>query len=320
MNQPLVSIIIPTYNRANLIGETLDSVLAQTYENWECIIVDDGSTDTTIGVVRNYFDKDNRFKLYKRPKERLQGGNAARNYGFERSTGEYVKWLDSDDIMNSNCLLTKVNYLIACPNCEALITNVNYANYQLTKYRESKFQEVDDVEMLLFLYGTDQIELQTSVFLWKRDFLVNKSLFDENLQRYQDNEFHIRTLVQLNTFMMKKEVLTTIRGGNGHESQISSGSNLSYQKLVDIFKFRYTSLKLYQFVSIKNQKEYVKIVSRKTIWAFYLALKNKSTFSGRAYELYKYRKNIQEILKLKESFSLNRLKSYLYLLKLVLFR
>ena len=70
-NNPLVSIIIPTYNRAHLIGETLDSVLAQTYQNWECIIVDDGSSDNTDDVVNDYVKKDPRFKYYYRPDEHL---------------------------------------------------------------------------------------------------------------------------------------------------------------------------------------------------------------------------------------------------------
>jgi glycosyltransferase involved in cell wall biosynthesis len=82
-NQPLVSVIIPTYNRAHLIGETLDSVLAQTYTNWECIIVDDGSSDNTDEFVGKYVKKDSRFKYYHRPEEHLPGGNGARNYGFK---------------------------------------------------------------------------------------------------------------------------------------------------------------------------------------------------------------------------------------------
>ena len=71
--EPLVSVIIPTYNRAHLIGETLDSVLAQTYQNWECIIVDDGSSDDTDEVIGEYVKKDNRFKYYHRPDEHLPG-------------------------------------------------------------------------------------------------------------------------------------------------------------------------------------------------------------------------------------------------------
>lgn len=102
MNQPLVSIIIPTYNRAHLIGETLDSVMAQTYTNWECIIVDDGSTDNTNEVVGEYVQKDARFKYFHRPKDKPKGPSACRNYGLEVSNGEYVNWLDSDDLLIIN--------------------------------------------------------------------------------------------------------------------------------------------------------------------------------------------------------------------------
>ncbi|WP_445715143.1 glycosyltransferase family 2 protein [Flavobacterium sp.] len=109
MNNPLISIIIPTYNRAHLIGETLDSVLAQTYRNWECIIVDDGSTDTTESVVNYYVEKDSRFQYYKRPSAYKSGGNGARNYGFDVSKGEYVNWFDSDDLMLPDALQSKLN-------------------------------------------------------------------------------------------------------------------------------------------------------------------------------------------------------------------
>ena len=77
---PLVSIIIPTYNRAHLIGETLDSVLAQTYQNWECIIVDDGSSDNTDEVIGAYVEKDSRFKYYHRSDKDLpKEPSASRN-------------------------------------------------------------------------------------------------------------------------------------------------------------------------------------------------------------------------------------------------
>ena len=109
MNNPLISIIIPTYNRANLISETLDSVLAQTYTNWECIVVDDGSTDNTEEVLNTYVDKDSRFQYRKRPVDRKKGANACRNHGFKLSKGSYINWFDSDDIMLPNNLKLRVN-------------------------------------------------------------------------------------------------------------------------------------------------------------------------------------------------------------------
>ena len=109
MENKLISIIIPTYNRAHLIGETLNSLLAQTYKDWECIIVDDGSTDDTNNVVEEYVAQDNRFIFVYRPRDRRKGANACRNYGFEMSNGEYINWFDSDDIMLPNFLLEKVD-------------------------------------------------------------------------------------------------------------------------------------------------------------------------------------------------------------------
>src|SRR5690606_22649204 len=109
MKQPLVSIIIPTFNRAHLIGETLDSVLVQTYTNWECLVVDDGSTDETEALLSTYVSNDNRFQYHKRPDMYLAGGNGARNYGLKLSSGKFVQWFDSDDIMYSNYLQERVD-------------------------------------------------------------------------------------------------------------------------------------------------------------------------------------------------------------------
>lgn len=104
MNSSLISIIIPTYNRAHLIGETLDSIIAQTYKNWECIVVDDGSTDITANVLKEYCLKDTRIQYHHRPDEHKPGGNGARNYGFKLSKGDYVNWFDSDDLMSHDKL------------------------------------------------------------------------------------------------------------------------------------------------------------------------------------------------------------------------
>lgn len=111
MSTKLVSIIIPTFNRAHLISNTLESISNQTHTNWEAIIVDDGSIDDTKEVV-NKFLVDPRFKFVERPKDRLKGGNAARNFGYELSSGDYIKWLDSDDLLTPDCLQKQVNKIV----------------------------------------------------------------------------------------------------------------------------------------------------------------------------------------------------------------
>ncbi len=90
---PLISVIIPTYNRANFLGEAIESVLSQTYKNLEVIIIDDGSTDDTRQLIEKYTDKRIIY-LY----QEHGGTSAARNKGIQEAKGEYIAFLDSDDI------------------------------------------------------------------------------------------------------------------------------------------------------------------------------------------------------------------------------
>lgn len=111
-NQPyedLVSVIIPTFNCADFIGITLDSVIAQTYQNWEIIIVDDGSTDNTCDVVNSYIAKESRIKYYKMNKN--SGAALARNKAVELARGKYIAFLDSDDVWFPNKLTKQINFM-----------------------------------------------------------------------------------------------------------------------------------------------------------------------------------------------------------------
>lgn len=91
----LFSVIMPAYNRAQYVGDALQSVLDQEFQDWECIVVDDGSTDGTPEIVREFASKDARFRLI----QRQNGGpGAARNTGAEHATGRYLAFLDSDDL------------------------------------------------------------------------------------------------------------------------------------------------------------------------------------------------------------------------------
>ena len=94
MNTPLVSVLIPCYNAERYIGETLESVLSQTWQNIEIIIVDDGSSDASCEVVRSY--KDKRVILVEQSN---RGAAAARNRAFQTSRGDYIQFLDADDIL-----------------------------------------------------------------------------------------------------------------------------------------------------------------------------------------------------------------------------
>lgn len=105
---PLVSIIIPTFNREKLIKETLESVLLQSYSKWECIIVDDGSTDNTVSVIKEFIKNDGRFILYTLEH---RGVSYARNHALSKISGEFIQFLDSDDLLHENKIKDSLDVL-----------------------------------------------------------------------------------------------------------------------------------------------------------------------------------------------------------------
>lgn len=111
MEEKLVSIITPMYKGAALVGQTIESVLAQSYKNWEMIIVDDCSPDNGAGadVVQSYADKDSRVKLIRAKVNR--GSSGARNQAMEVAKGQYFAFLDSDDIWHHEYLSKMINYI-----------------------------------------------------------------------------------------------------------------------------------------------------------------------------------------------------------------
>ena len=98
---PLISVVIPAYNAEQFLDETLESVLSQTYENWECIIVNDGSTDNTESVVKKWCEKDARFRYFYKENS---GASDTRNLGIKEARGEYIAFLDADDLYMPNFL------------------------------------------------------------------------------------------------------------------------------------------------------------------------------------------------------------------------
>lgn len=123
MQTPLVSIIVPCYQQAQYLPETLDSVLAQTFSNWECIIVNDGSPDNTEIVAIDYCAKDSRFQYIK---QNNQGLARARNNGIRMSKGEYVLPLDSDDKIGPSYLEKAVSHIQGDPSCKVVYCKAEY--------------------------------------------------------------------------------------------------------------------------------------------------------------------------------------------------
>ena len=134
---PLISVVISAYNAEQFLDETLESVLSQTYENWECIIVNDGSTDNTESVAKKWCEKDSRFRLTNKENGGL---SSARNWGIKESKAEYIAFLDVDDILTSDSLEVRINVLIE-QNVDLVATKLQHFTDKLPKVSKNNARQ-----------------------------------------------------------------------------------------------------------------------------------------------------------------------------------
>ncbi|WP_281322653.1 glycosyltransferase family 2 protein [Flavobacterium aestivum] len=307
----LVSIIIPTYNRAHLIGETLDSVLKQTYENWECIIVDDGSTDDTAILIDDYIKKDNRFQYHQRPTDRIKGANACRNYGFELSQGEFIKWFDSDDIMHPDFLEKQVGVLqqyklLDFCACQSLtfFSNSNKIEKNLAN-RNPK-------DSLILSYLVKNLYFFTGSPLWRKVFLLNKDLFDESLSDSHESDFHLRMLLNFPKFDYMPDFLFSIRRGSESITQNSLNKKSSLESKIIFFD---KALKLISLQNVQDKRkinEYLSFRISSTIYELCL-------IDSRIKVLNQYKTFVFELLFLNDIKLKSRLKMTLGFILLLFF-
>lgn len=269
---PLVSIIIPTYNRAHLIGETLDSALAQTYENWECIVVDDGSTDNTAEVINSYLVKDSRFQYHHRPNDRLPGGNAARNYGFEVGKGEYIQWFDDDDVMLSNFLSSRISLFSS--TVDFIIGAGHIVDDSLNIKKTINLKTPDN---LYKEYALWRFEIYTKSVLFRKYFVKNYR-FDETLVRGQETDFFSRIFYDIgeNNYKIVNEPLYLYRQHEGTKTEKSK----KYQPNIKLSIAKNHLRNLERAFELKDEV-LVKYSYKKSLKLYYTAHDNsdKKTYS-----------------------------------------
>ena len=181
-NMPLVSIIVPCYNQAQYLAETLDSVLAQTYSNWECIIVNDGSPDNTEEIAKAYCVKDKKFIYISQDNA---GVSMARNNGISISHGEYILPLDGDDLIAPTYLEKAISIFIKNPNtklvyCEARKFGASMGILELNEYHYDQF----------IYYNC----LFSSCLFRKADFLMTNGYNPNMKEGCEDWDFYLSLL------------------------------------------------------------------------------------------------------------------------------
>lgn len=188
----LISIIIPVFNRKDLIPDTLYSIKKQTHQTWECIIIDDGSEDDTIQVIKEYTSTDKRFRIL----ERINGPKGAptcRNIGISEVKGDYFMFLDSDDLLHHNCLTNRLQYAIKYPKYDAWVFPSRFIRNG--KLLDKYFYHIDSRSFpeLAFLLRP-QWPINGSFFNTSKYF-SKLTLFCETMPFWQDWEFHINCII-----------------------------------------------------------------------------------------------------------------------------
>ena len=206
-NPPLVSVIIPVYNVEKYLRECLDSVLAQTYKNLEVILVDDGSTDSSTDICREYCEKDKRFKLHQKENG---GASSARNLGLNCAKGDYLYFLDSDDYLKSIALEKMIE--CACHNNADLVfiegeTINDQSNLVTGKYSHHK-QYLPSVPYLLMEEMMDHKEF----YVGTPFFFIKKDVFDKNQIRFKEG------IISEDMIMAYQLCSLAVQGANVHEA------------------------------------------------------------------------------------------------------
>lgn len=218
--QPLVSIIIPTFNSSKYLKATLDSVLSQTYANWECILVDDGSIDLTETISVNYQEKDNRFQLYKRPVDLPKGPSSARNYGVSKAKGDYLIFLDADDLLATTCLENRVAQFQQNPECDFLV-------FQMERFLDepdfSKKEIVVEQDKNRILESFIQLHGQWPITapIYKTDFFKTIH-FSPSLVVFEDLEVAIKAIVQAIDFQVFNTIDCYYRNDSNYQTKYNS--------------------------------------------------------------------------------------------------
>lgn len=263
MNLPLVSIIIPVYNAESFISETISSAINQTWTNTEIIIVDDGSTDRSLEIAKEF--KNKKITVLN---QQNKGASSARNLALSVATGDYIQFLDADDLLNEVKIETQVNLLLNNPYHLATCACVHFQNdadpFAKPIVHEWVREESDDpTDFLIKLYGGSLIGPEYGGFIALHSWLIPFSLiklagqWNEALSLDDDGEFMCRVILKSKGIKYAQNAVVYYRKHTDHCNISSSTSETAHKSLLNSVK-----LKMQYLLSRKDDQQVRLVLSR----------------------------------------------------------
>ncbi len=207
-----VSVIIPTYNRSDLLERALKSVINQTIKNIEILVVDDCSTDNTSKLIKQYQNKDKRIKYLKNKKNEGGGGSVTRNQAIKKAQGKYIAFLDDDD----EWLPTKLEKQIPFVNKFSVIgTEKIFEEKKITENNKEKIFSIKKINIEDALSG--RLHISPSTLLTKTSYLKKINGFDENLVGSVGWDLNIRLIENFGPGAILSSTLTIMHQKHGYQ-------------------------------------------------------------------------------------------------------
>lgn len=196
MGKTELSIVMPVFNKAEMVSEMIDSIQANDYHDWELVIVDDGSTEDTIACLTRYVQRDSRIRLVRRERQ-PKGAPTCRNIGFEQAHGDYVIFFDSDDYITPSCLSTRVDAIKQHPDADFLVfPSVQYKGGRMeygSAERAYGYQVFKD-DISAFTRKTLPFVVCNNIYR-RNALLEHHIVWDTQLRSLQDSDFNMQCLL-----------------------------------------------------------------------------------------------------------------------------
>jgi|25_taG_2_1085351.scaffolds.fasta_scaffold01073_4 glycosyltransferase involved in cell wall biosynthesis len=261
-----VSIIIPLYNKEKFIKDTLVSVYDQSYQFWHCVIVDDGSTDDSVSIVKEYINDKDGFELIIRSENYKKGASTCRNIGLSQSRSEFVQFLDADDIISKNKIYSQVTFFQnnrGFELCTCKWGNLSSKDSFVMQSLES-YNNFEDISLFLNSLIKSKGYFPIHAYLIKRKLVDRSGPWNEEISLNDDGEFIMRVIANTTKIGFCESAVAYYRSTDSNN--LSSFDDyykvkiaINSWKLIDSYLESFLNGGQDNFISWSKQKLYINV-------------------------------------------------------------